>query len=335
MTSRELVIKALTFQSPPRIPRQLWTLPWAEQTHPEFLKKLKTDFPDDIVSPPQVYRNPLPVTGNRYEKGIYIDEWGCRFENVHGGVIGIVHDPLISHWSDLERLSVPEELLDLDVEAINRFCSESDLFVLGNTSVRPFERFQFMRTMVQAFMDLVDQPPELESLLQMLHCFYMKEIEAWLETDVDGLAFMDDWGTQQSLLISPDLFRKLFLPMYRDYAKMVHDGGKFIFMHSDGFIMDIIPDLIEVGIDALNSQIFCMDLAELGNRFRGKITFWGEMDRQELLPRGDIKSVQTAVKDVYEHLYADGGIIAQCEFGPGAKPENVFAVMEAWKEIRS
>ena len=65
-----------------------------------------------------------------------------------------------------------------------------------------------------------------------------------------------------------------------------------------------------------------MGLNDLGERFRGKLTFWGEIDRQHLLPRGSRRDIELAVRDVYENLYQDGGIIAQCEFGPGAKPET-------------
>ena len=91
--------------------------------------------------------------------------------------------------------------------------------------------------------------------------------------------------------------------------------------------------VIDVGVQALNSQIKCMGAAELGRRFRGRLTFWGEMDRQELLPFGTVEEVRRAVADAREHLYADGGVIAQCEFGPGAKPENVLEVFRAWRDL--
>ena len=87
--------------------------------------------------------------------------------------------------------------------------------------------------------------------------------------------------------------------------------------------------MIELGLDALNSQIFCMGIEKL-EQFRGKITFWGEIDRQHILPEGTPEQVEEAVKSVKESLWAGGGCIAQCEFGPGARPENVEAVFRAW-----
>ena len=108
---------------------------------------------------------------------------------------------------------------------------------------------------------------------------------------------------------------------------------KFVFMHSDGNITSIYPDLIEIGIDAVNSQLFCMDIEELGKKFAGKITFWGEIDRQQLLPHGSLEDIRQAVAEIHENLYAGGGVIAQCEFGPAARPENVFEVFAAWDAI--
>ena len=74
-----------------------------------------------------------------------------------------------------------------------------------------------------------------------------------------------------------------------------------------------------------------MDMDEL-EQFKGKITFWGEIDRQHILPNGTVEDVREAVSKVQNHFWANGGVIAQCEFGPGAKPENVRAVFERWAQ---
>ena len=126
----------------------------------------------------------------------------------------------------------------------------------------------------------------------------------------------------------------MFKPLYKEYCDLVHSYGKFIFMHSDGFIHDIYPDLIEVGVDALNSQLFCMDIEFLKETAKGKITFWGEIDRQHVLPSNNPQDGRDAVRKVAEHLYDPaGGIIAQLEFGLGANPDTVIAVFEEWEKI--
>ncbi|MFB0566060.1 MAG: uroporphyrinogen decarboxylase family protein [Candidatus Aminicenantaceae bacterium] len=333
MNSRELVQKTLTFCSPEKIPRQIWVLPWAEERYADFLHRLKLSFPDDIVIAPAVYKVPLKTNGDPYSQGTYIDEWGCTFTNPVNGIIGTVQIPLISDWEDLNRIKEPESVLSLDQDAVNKFCRETDCFVLSGTTVRPFERLQFLRTMKQAFLDLAEQPPDLFELLNRIHRFYCKEVETWANTEVDAIALMDDWGTQNRLMVSPDLWRRTFKPMYKEYADIARHSSKYVFMHSDGYIIDIIPDLIEIGIDALNSQVDCMGISTLGERFRGRITFWGEIDRQNLLPYGSRQEIRQAVLEMWNQFYAEGGVIAQCEFGIGAKPENVFTVFEAWDAL--
>ncbi|MGE5357480.1 MAG: uroporphyrinogen decarboxylase family protein [Bacteroidales bacterium] len=334
MTSRELVRRTLEFRSPPRLPRQAWILPWAEEHHPAEVERLRLEFPDDVVASPGLYTTPLPVVGSRYQKGIYVDEWGCRFTNIHGGVIGIVREPIVADWNDLDRFRTPTEPLTVDRDAVNAFCCSTDRFVLAGTLVRPFERLTFVRTMEQALVDLLLQPAPLFDLLGRIHAHYLREVEAWAQTAVDAIVLMDDWGMQNRMLVSPVVFRKIFKPFYKDYCDIARRYGKFVFMHSDGQILDIIDDLIEVGVHALNSQIHCMGPSELGRRFAGRLTFWGEMDRQHLLAFGTPADVTRAVHEAYAHLYRNGGVIAQCEFGPGARPENVFEVFRAWEAVR-
>lgn len=332
MTPRELVQRAVTFRSPERTPRQVWVLPWAEGYHPDALARLRAEFPDDIVAAPGLYRKPLPVEGARYEKGSYVDEWGCRFENIHGGVIGIVRDPVIREPRDYDAFCPPSCTLDLDTEAINRFCAGTDRFVLAANLVRPFERLCFLRTMEHALVDVLTRPPEFLRFLERMHAHYCAEVEAWAATDVDAIVIMDDWGGQDRMLVSPAAWRRLFKPLYRDYCERARRAGKLVFMHSDGYILDILPDLIEVGVQALNSQVACMGVEKLA-RFRGQIAFWGEIDRQQVLPFGSRDDVRRTVREVWNGLRCRGGVIAQCEFGPGVEPDNVIEVFRCWQDL--
>jgi hypothetical protein len=333
MTSRELVKHTLEFSNPARIPRQLWVLPWAEDHYPKELARIQERYPDDLLNVPLYYLQPLPTFGNEYKPGIYIDEWGCVIENRQKGLIGEVKKPMITDWRDWEKVRIPRERLSVDVGRVNDFCFSHDEFILSRWIGRPFEQIQFIRRSDNLYLDLAERPPELLRLLGRMHEFYCAETEIWAQTEVDALVFSDDWGGQHSLLIAPALWREIFKPLYKDYIDIAHRHGKYSFMHSDGYITPIIPDLIELGLDALNSQLFCMDIEELGRRFRGKLTFWGEIDRQNLLPYGTPEEIGTAVRRVRDALFSGGGVIAQCEFGAGARPDNVAAVFQAWEEV--
>lgn len=334
MTGRERVQRCLEFDSPDRVPRQTWILPIAPLEHgAAAIDNLHRRWPLDIAWA----EVPIPALkarcqGDRYAVGRYTDEWGCTFENLQAGVIGEVKDPLIDEWSKLDRLRPPVEALMLDVDAVNRLCAATDLYVMAG-GANPFERCQYLRGSENFYTDLAEEPAELNDLLRIVHGFNVELLSLLARTKVDAIQFADDWGSQRAMLISPAQWRRLFKPLYAQYVRIAHDAGKKIFMHSDGYIFDIYEDLIEIGIDAINSQLFCMDIPEIGRRFRGRITFWGEIDRQHILPHGSIKEVREAVGRVVENLYLpEGGVIAQFELGAAAKLENAHAIFEAWEQ---
>lgn len=335
MTSRDLVKASLNFENKSgRVPRQMWTLPWAEDNAGEMLRKIQREFPDDIVNAPAILKKPTIACGEQYEVGEYNDEWGCKFTNIHKGIIGEVKEPIVKDedWDDWENIHIPVELLDFDVEQVNEFCKNTDKFVIAGCCPRPFEQLQFIRTTPEFYMDLVDPPANMLKFMDKMYAFYCELLEKWAKTDVDGLSFMDDWGSQNGLLINPLTWDKYFRPFYKEFIQIAHRNGKKAFMHSDGNTLDIYPRLIDLGLDAFNSQIFCMGLENL-EQYKGKITFWGEIDRQHLLPEGSTEDIARAVKEVRERLWDHGGCIAQCEFGPGAKEENVYTVFETWSKF--
>jgi uroporphyrinogen decarboxylase len=333
-TSRELVLQTLNFQSPARVPRNLWTLPIAQSAHPEAYRAIVEAFPSDIDSADGHERVNAPTHGDPHGIGVYTDAWGATFVNIQAGVIGEVKAPLIEAWPrDADRVHVPREWLTIDRDAVNRDCAATDKFVLAGCCPRPFEQLQFLRGSANLYMDLTDPPPAMLAFMDTMHAFYCELLETWARTDVDALMFMDDWGSQRSLLVAPTMWRHYFKPMYRDYAQIAHAAGKKLFMHSDGHILAIYPDLIEIGVDAVNSQLFCMGVEALAP-FAGQITFWGEIDRQHLLAHATPEEVEAAVRLVYRTLWRNGGCIAQCEFGAGARPENVRRVFATWDEVQ-
>lgn len=334
-TSRELVWQTLHFENPCRVPKQLWSLPWAEIHYPAELKRIQEKYPSDIATAPGFHRKPIPTKGCSTSVGTYSDEFGCEFVNIQEGVIGEVKKPKIVDWEfDAPRVRFPTEHFTIDRNKINRWCDAQEKFILAGCCPRPFEQMQFLRGTAELYMDLMIQPPAMMAFLEKLHEFYCELLDWWSRTHVDGLIFMDDWGTQQALLISPELWRTLFKPLYRDYIQIAHSYEKAVFMHSDGYILDIYPDLVELGVDAINSQLFCMGVENL-KPFAGRITFWGEIDRQHILASENPQDAEKAVEEVYKSLWCHGGCIAQCEFGPGARPDTVEAVFATWDKLTS
>jgi hypothetical protein len=331
INSRERVIRALRFERPDRAPRHLWYLPGVSLFRADELKAVQERYPDDVVVAPVRYGRALREVGTPNQVGAYVDAWGCGWSVAEPGVIGEVKNPPLADWAALDSYVPPYEMLDgADWDGVDAFCSQSDRFVLeffGN----PFERMQHLRGTEALFMDIAYGSQELLHLRDMVHAFNLRHLRFLCETAVDGVFFMDDWGSQRNLLISPRQWRELFKPLYAEYCRIAHAAGKFIFMHSDGNISTIYPDLIEIGVDALNSQLFCMDIEDLARQHKGKITFWGEIDRQRVLAFGTTDEVRAAVRRVRSALDdGQGGVFAQCEWGNDVPRENIEAVFEAW-----
>jgi hypothetical protein len=338
-SSREIVTRGLKFEYPERMPRDIWLLPWASAHYKQAVEEIKRRFPSDFCSAENVYRPSPRAKGDEYEVGTYIDRWGCSFTNIHKGIVGEVKKPIIRDITDWRKAAPPYETLPEDFESaresVNRFCANTDKFVKPPCCPHPWERYQFLRGTENALMDVMMPDEGLRDLLQLIHEFYLKELEFWVSTDVDAVMFMDDWGSQNQLLIPPGIWHEFFRPLYKDYCDLAHSQGKFAFMHSDGNISEIYEDLVEVGVDAINSQLFCMDMADLAKRIKGRITFWGEIDRQHVLTSCDPQVGRNAVQKVAEHLYDPaGGIIAQFEFGPGVNPDTAIAIFEQWQKIQ-
>ena len=336
MTPRERVVRTLTFQPVDRPPRQLWTVPGIHIEQPDAYAAFLKQYPSDMVGPVGGYARAKRARGVMGEAS-YTDAWGCEFQVLERGIVGEVKKPLFGEgYDDLDAYEAPYEILEgVDLGAIALGCAETDHFVLTGTETRPFERLQFLRGTENVFIDLAMEEPGLFVLLDKLHAFFVQEMRLWASSAVDGVSFMDDWGTQISLLISPAMWRRIFKPLYKEYVDILHAAGKFAFFHSDGFIEDIFPDLVEIGIDAINSQLFCMDIEKLGAEYAGKVAFWGELDRQGVLHFGTGEEVRRDVNRYVRALCPQGqktGIFAQCSWSLGDPMSNFFDAFDEWDQ---
>ena len=339
MTSRERVYRCLEFRSPDRAPRNLWFVPYIPEFRSAEMQQVLEEFPDDFCDPgPFIPPDPRsrpegPVPNS------HIDDWGSLWVKAEPGMAGEVKACPIADWSALSTYRAPwfrlenarwHEAAEKQEENLK---SPNPCFMMGWSSVRPFERMQFLRGSEQLFLDLGYDEPEVWKLRDLVHEYDMAELEGWAKTPVDGVCFMDDWGSQTALLISPEQWRAFYKPLYADYCRVIRGAGKKVFFHSDGFIEAIYPDLLDLGVDAVNSQLFCMDIEGLARRHKGKITFWGELNRQGALAFGTPPDIRRDVARVRRALDdGRGGLIANFTWGAETPIENVRAAYQAWHD---
>ena len=334
MTSRERVLRTLEFNSPDRIPVDLWVLPKARIIHGEAFDAVYERHEKDIVSVSGPFD--LSYTPEYYQQGRFTDPWGSVWNNLQVGILGKVKQPVFTDYSRLEDYEPPIEQFLAEWEAARGSIAaqiaqarQAGRFVIGGW-ISLFERMQFLRGTENLYCDIALEEDELFQMIDIVMRFMHVYVEKWLEMDVDAVAFGDDWGTQISLLISMRIWRKLFKPLYKELIDRIKATGKKVFFHSDGYILELYPEFIELGVDAVNSQLWCMGVDKVAEQFAGKITFWGEISRQQTLPFGTSKDIYEAADTMKQQLFRNGGLIGQSEVGGDVPLANVEAALTAW-----
>lgn len=327
MTSRERVYATLDFQGPDRIPLDLWALPAARMGREAAVDAIIGRYGQDFYRPP--YQEPL-YHPHTYTKGTYTDAWGCEWLVLQDGMIGEVKHSPLADYAALADYEFPMWAVAQGWgEVAAGITANRDRFILGGWN-RPWEQMQFLRGTENLYLDLADPDCEEVYLLRdNVFAFFRAYIERWVQYNVDGVVFGDDWGSQRSLLISPAKWREFFRPKYQELFDIIHDAGKRIFFHSDGYIADIYPDFIEMGVSALNSQVWCMGLETLAP-FAGQITFWGELDRQRMLPTASTAEICEAAGRMIDTLGRNGGIIGEAEIDHLTPLPNIDAALACW-----
>jgi hypothetical protein len=145
----------------------------------------------------------------------------------------------------------------------------------------------------------------------------------------DAVMFAEDWGTQDRLLVSPRMWRELFRPDFAVLCEAAHRNGLTVWMHSCGYIYDIINDLIECGISVLQlDQPGLFGVDRLAAEFGGRVTFWSPVDIQQVLPTGDAARIEAFARDLVVKLGAGGGFIAGYYGG-----NEAIGVRPEWQDI--
>lgn len=282
----------------------------------------------------------------------YTDEWGItrRRQKKNGYYFDLFSSPLADAKtiSDIERYPFPDPVEDDRFEGLREFAekvrAEGRAFVLGGISAGMLEMGLWLRGFENFFCDLHENRKLAEAICDKileLKIRYWEKALALVSDLVDVVQEGDDYGGQQGLLISPKLWREIFKPRLRQLFSHIKGCAPhvFIFFHSCGSIYEIIPDLIEVGVDILNPvQVAAanMDTKRLKREFGDSLAFWGGgVDTQRVLPRGTPEQVREEVKRRIEDLAPGGGFVFNTVHNIQADvpPENILTMWEAVQEF--
>jgi len=241
----------------------------------------------------------------------------------------------------LEEYSFPDvsDLFDEDFEAnsLQLIEQQKDRFIVAAYGFGLFERSWVLRGFNNVLKDVVANIDFYEELLDKLLDHQMEILDRLLKLPVDGIWFFDDWGYQQGVLIGPERWRKLFKPRYERLYQRTHESGKYVLSHCCGSIEEILPDAIEIGLDVYQSvqpEAKNNNPYDLKKKFGDKITFWGGLGSQKMIPFGTPSEIKDEVRQLCQKMSRGGGYILgpAKEIQPETPGENIAAVVEAFIE---
>jgi uroporphyrinogen decarboxylase len=179
----------------------------------------------------------------------------------------------------------------------------------------------------------VTEPDFFEEVLDRLVDLYLHFVEYTADLPVDAILFGDDWGHQGGIILGPKRWRKFLKPRWARIYEAVHARGKLVMHHSCGSVAEIMPDIIEIGMDVLESaqpEAAGMNPYELKKQWGDKICFWGCLGSQSIIPFGTPEDIRQEVRRLRNEIGRGGGyILAPAKpLQPGTPKENAVALFE-------
>lgn len=342
MTPYERWLAVLNHQTPDRLPMDIWITPEARRNlcrhldydWEEVLERLHIDAPLSVGG---------RYVGRPASEGC--DIWDLRYRNVDhgsGSYDEVVNAPLANYESaeEIERSYQWPHADDWEYSHIAAQVAGQEHRPIRGGGSEPFLLYKQLRGETQAYMDLVENPEIVEYCLGKLFDLAYQETLRIYEAIPNQVVISyvaEDLGSQQSLLISREYIHRFLFPGMKRMIDLVHSAGAYVFHHSDGAIRSVIPDLIELGIDALNPlqwRLPGMAREGLKRDFGDQLIFHGGVDNQSTLPFGSIEEVRREVRENIEILGAGGGyILAPCHnIQSLTPPENIVAMYETGYE---
>lgn len=268
-------------------------------------------------------------------KDVFKDDFGVEWDRT--GVdkdIGIIHDYMFKD-ADISQYQFPiVDKRDVKNRCDKFFNDERETYQYAKIGTTLFERAWSLRGFQNLFMDFLLEPSFVQSLMTKIVDHHMDILNVALNYDFDGVYFGDDYGQQSGMMMSPDIWRKLIKPHLKRMFDKVKASGKTVCLHSCGDIKDVLPDLIEIGLDVYQTvQPEIYDLEKLKKEFGKDLAFYGAISTQRDLPFKKPSEIKEIIKGTIDILGKNGGyIVAPTHRVTGDTPlENVVAMIEAFK----
>ena len=342
MASRERVFAALDFRAPDIVPLEFHPSHCGLYDHGEKLKELFSSIPGDFgdISGVPI---PSPAPSDFDADGRYhvirTDAWGITWEY---RIFGLMGHPLRRPLDVISLARLAEYILPppahgdaAGVKAhANRMKSAGYFCKMGGYSL--LERMIGLRRFEDVLMDIAQDTDEINTLADMLVSYYEQDTPALINAEIDCVAFGDDYGTQNALIMSPADFRRFVKPRLARMIKPFKDAGIKVHFHSCGYVYDILPDLKEIGVDSIWPQLAVYNLPTLADTCRDLgLAAALHIDRAAVMTSGTPELVRETMKRMDNAFKPrDGGSWFYVEIDNGFPYANIEALVDEIAKYR-
>ena len=294
MNAKEIVQRAIRFQTPPRMPVIM-----------------------DCFGVSDIGHIPIRPAASFVPACEGMDEWGCVWSHTDVKNMGQVREHPLDDIRDLARHRFPDYTDDsryVDVESTFRRLEAEGKYINCGIFMVLFERMHTLHGFENTLVDLVADRPAMEDLADRIaetHITLVREVARRFPGRLTAWGMSDDWGTQTAAFVGFDMWMDFFFPRYKRVFDAMHAAGCDIWVHSCGKVNEIIEGYIRAGVDVVNlQQPRALGIEAVGRRYRGRITFQSLADIQATLPTGDRAKVEEDAAMLMAHWATqDGGFI--------------------------
>jgi hypothetical protein len=336
--------KMILFESPEWMPAEIRLLPATWSRYGEALEEIVLSHP--VLFPGYRKGDYKRIElSTSYRLGKWVDIFGTTWENIEEGLEAnpqLDNAPLQS-WDDWNDYKLPDPMrFDLFGEAIDwderkayieRAKERGDLAVGTLWHGAMYMRLYYVRGYENFMIDVATQEPRLDKLIERILHFNTRLIKQWIEIGVEYFDFADDLGIQKGLPISPDAWRHYLKPCFGEMFGLCRDHDVLVGLHTDGHILDIIPDLIECGVQLLNPQVRPNTLDGLAKSCKGKVALKLDLDRQ-LIPFATRHQVRDHIHQAVDILaLPEGGLMFYAGCSHDFPLENIETIVSTLEDL--
>lgn len=335
MTGYEIMRRNIEFDNPERIGLRFNSLGHSDVYR--IYTQIPRNLREDQTAIIEMNKKPRPFKN-------FVDEWGCEWdkdENAGNGDMGMVVGHPLKDWDQLDDMQFPDPYAEGRFDGLEEALEKGEgKYIQLNSPQCLFERMHFLRGFENLLMDIYTDPDKVAKLADKVIDYQIgivKEAYRLSGGRIHCFDTTDDWGTQTSLLISPDRWRDIFKPRYKRLMDVIKECGMHIRFHTDGKVNDIMDDFVELGFDIVNiHQPQLVGIEEVGNKYAGKLCFEAAVDIQATLPTGDKEAIENEVKQLIQQWATPKGGLIAVEYryldAIGATKESLEWGLECFKK---